>query len=52
MVSSVDGDTITLTGIAGAELEYETIYVITGTVADAAGNETTIDIWFVTESLE
>ena len=48
--SSTDGDTITLTGIAGAELSYETEYTIGGKVADGRGNETEVEITFVTEA--
>ena len=45
---TVDGDTATLELVAGKELDPETKYVITGTVKDAAGNETEINIAFTT----
>ena len=50
--SSADGDTITLTGIAGTELGNETEYTITGTVADGAGNEAKVNLTFVTKAKE
>ncbi len=51
-VSTTDGDTITLTGIAGSELGNETEYTIGGIVSDAAGNETEVYITFTTSALE
>ncbi len=48
--SDTDGDTITLTGIAGAELRNETAYTIAGAVADGAGNETEVELTFVTKA--
>lgn len=50
--SSTDGDTITLTGIAGAELSNETEYTIAGTVSDGAGNEAEVELTFVTKAKE
>ena len=50
--SDTDGDTITLTGIAGAELSNETEYTIAGTVSDGAGNETEVELTFVTKAKE
>ncbi len=50
--SDTDGDTITLTGIAGAELSNETEYTIAGTVEDGAGNETEVELTFVTKAKE
>ncbi len=49
---STDGNTITLTIIAGAELGNETEYKIAGTVSDGAGNDTDVEITFVTEAKE
>ena len=51
-VSTTDGDTITLTGIAGSELSNETEYTFGGFVSDAAGNETEVFITFTTSLLE
>lgn len=50
--SNTDGDTITLTGVAGTELGNETEYTIAGTVKDGAGNETEVDLTFVTKAKE
>jgi hypothetical protein len=50
--SNTDGDTVTLTRLAGAELGNETEYTIAGTVSDGAGNETDVDITFTTEAKE
>lgn len=50
--SDTDGDTITLTAIAGAELSNETEYTIAGTVSDGAGNETEVELTFVTKAKE
>ena len=50
--SNTDGDTITLTGVAGTELGNETEYTIAGTVKDGAGNETEVDLSFVTKAKE
>ncbi len=47
---TVEGDTATLELVAGKELDPETKYVIAGTVKDAAGNETEINIAFTTAS--
>lgn len=49
---STDGDTITLTVIAGSDLGNETEYTIAGTVKDGAGNETEVELTFVTEAKE
>ena len=49
---STDGNTITLTRIAGADLGNETPYTIAGTVKDGAGNETEVEIIFTTEAKE
>ena len=49
---SIDGDTITLTIIAGAQLGNETEYTIAGTVKDGAGNKADVEITFVTEAKE
>ena len=51
-LSVVDGDTITLIGVAGTELANETEYTIAGTVSDGAGNEAEISITFVTRVKE
>ena len=48
---TVEGDTATLELVEGKELGTGTEYVIAGTVEDAAGNETEINITFTTESL-
>ncbi len=50
--SSTDGDTITLTRLAGKNLGNETTYTIAGTVKDGAGNPTEVSISFVTEAKE
>ena len=47
-VGRVDGNRATLTPIAGNEIGNETVYVITGIIADAAGNETELSITFTT----
>ena len=51
---STDGNTITLTRIAGADLGNETEYTIAGTVKDGAdpANETEVEITFTTEAKE
>lgn len=49
---SIAGATITLTRIAGEELGNETTYTISGTVMDASGNETEVEIEFTTEAKE
>ena len=46
----VEGNTATLAFVAGKALGPETKYVIAGTVEDAAGNETEINITFTTAS--
>lgn len=48
----IDGNTITLTVIAGANLGNESEYKIAGTVSDGAGNTTDVSITFVTEAKE
>ncbi len=45
----VDGDRATLIPLAGKEIGNETTYVITGRIADAAGNETELSITFTTQ---
>ena len=50
--SSTEGDTITLTIIAGKELSNETEYMVVGTVADASGNEADVEISFTTKAKE
>ena len=50
--SSTDGDTITLTVIAGSDLGNETEYKVEGTVKDGAGNEAPVEITFTTEAKE
>jgi len=45
---SIDGSTVTLLPLAGATLGYETDYTVAGTVADAAGNETDVEVAFTT----
>ena len=50
--SSTDGDTITLTVIAGSNLGNEAEYKVSGTVKDGAGNETEVEITFTTEAKE
>ena len=49
-ISTVEGNTATLELVEGKELDPETKYVIAGTVEDAAGNETDINIAFTTAS--
>ena len=49
---STDGNTITLTRIAGSNLGNETEYTIAGTVSDGADNETEVEITFTTEAKE
>ena len=49
---AIDGNTITLTRIAGSDLSNETPYTISGTVMDSAGNETEVEIEFTTEAKE
>lgn len=44
------GKTVRLETLKGKEIDYETSYVIKGTVSDGAGNETDIDITFTTGS--
>ena len=44
----IEGNKATLELVKGKELDPETIYVISGKVEDAAGNETDINITFVT----
>ncbi len=48
-VGTVSGRTGTLTRGDGGELGYAARYVIAGTVADAAGNETAVRIQFTTD---
>lgn len=50
-IGTVEGDTATLEFVAGRELNPEIKYVIAGSVKDAAGNETKINIPFTTASL-
>ncbi len=50
-IGRVKGDTASLEFVAGRELNPEIKYVIVGTVEDAAGNETEINIPFTTASL-
>ena len=50
--SSTEGDTITLTIVAGKELSNETEYMVVGTVADASGNEAEVEISFTTKAKE
>ena len=50
-IGTVEGDTATLEFVAGRELNPEIKYVIAGSVKDAAGNETEINIPFTTASL-
>ena len=49
-VGEVEGNKATLELVKGKELSPETTYVIAGKVEDAAGNETDINITFVTAS--
>ena len=49
---ATDGDTITLTVIAGSDLGNETEYKVVGTVSDGAGNEADVEITFTTEAKE
>ena len=49
-ITSFEGNKVMLTPVAGKELDPETEYVITGTVEDATGNETEINITFTTAS--
>ena len=46
----VEGNTATLTLVAGKEIDNGTSYVIRGKVSDAAGNSTDINISFTTAS--
>ncbi len=48
----VDGDTATLTPLAGKEIGNETTYVVAGKVSDAAGNELEVSITFTTKGKE
>ncbi len=50
--SATEGDTITLTRVAGKELSNETDYMVVGTVADASGNEAVVKISFTTKAKE
>ncbi len=50
--SSADGDTITLTGVAGQELSNETEYTVVGTVEDGSGNSADVEISFITKAKE
>ena len=49
-ISSTEGDTITLIGNAGQQLSNETQYTVMGTVEDAAGNLSEIEISFTTKA--
>ena len=49
---ATDGDTITLTRIAGSDLGNETEYTVAGKVSDGAGNEYDVEITFTTEAKE
>jgi hypothetical protein len=51
-LSKNDGTKVVLEAVAGKELAKETEYQITGTVRDAAGNTTAVDITFVTKAKE
>ena len=48
-IAKVAGSTGTLELVKGKELTNETVYVITGKVSSAEGNETDIKITFVTK---
>jgi methionine-rich copper-binding protein CopC len=50
--AAFDGDTVTLQPLKGADLGFEKEYVIEGTVKDAAGNETEVEITFTTKGKE
>lgn len=50
--SEADGDTITLTGVAGQDLSNETEYTVEGTVQDGSGNSTDVEITFTTKAKE
>ena len=50
--SEADGDTITLTGVAGQDLSNETEYTVEGTVEDASGNTADVAITFTTKAKE
>ena len=49
-ISKIEGNKVRLELVKGKELDPETTYVIMGKVEDAAGNETDINITFVTAS--
>ena len=49
-LGKVEGNTATLTLVAGKEIDNGTSYVIRGKVSDAAGNSTDINISFTTAS--
>ena len=51
-IGKVEGTKGTLEPVAAKEIGNETTYVIRGTVADAAGNETEVHITFTTKPLE
>ena len=50
--SSTEGDTITLTIVAGKELSNETEYTVKGTVEDGSGNSADVEISFTTKAKE
>ncbi len=51
-LGTVDGTTGTLELVKGKEIGNETTYVIAGKVSDGAGNETEVNVTFVTKGKE
>jgi hypothetical protein len=51
-LSKIDGDTVVLELTKGNDIGNETTYKVAGKVSDAAGNETDVDITFVTKGKE
>ena len=51
-IGDVSGMAATLELVAGKEIGNETVYVIKGTVSDAAGNELPVEITFTTAAKE
>ncbi|RKU12478.1 hypothetical protein C6501_10925, partial [Candidatus Poribacteria bacterium] len=48
-ISKVEDNKVTLQPVEGKEIAHETEYVIKGSVSDAAGNETEVNITFTTK---
>ena len=51
-LSKIDGDTVVLELTKGNDIGNETTYKVAGSVEDAAGNKTEVDITFVTKGKE